>query len=176
MQCGEKHCWCAFLDGGFRIQTIPFVGRNESLTCPKLSLFGKDPCLTKPTPIVTCKNTRSSRLKWLYDPLQQKCVLTESCSGFKEEQLCRDTCGKCLILLLWRFVPYGTYLFLRFNFLDFYQILLLEVCWPEEFIFSSGTLLFMYFTPQRRKLYRRHCKIKWGFTRGPWASFIDHSD
>ena len=107
MQCGEKHCWCGFLDAGYRIQSIPFVGRNMTLTCPKLTLMGKDPCHMTPSPIVTCKNTRGPRLKWIYDKLQEQCIQTESCTGFQTESECFSTCGtnyffkNCLLLLFY---------------------------------------------------------------------------
>ena len=94
LQCGEFHCWCVFLDAGYRIQTIDYVGRNETLVCPKLTLFGKDPCRMGPSPIVTCKNARGPRQKWIYDRMMKKCVLVETCAGFKTEYDCENACGK----------------------------------------------------------------------------------
>ena len=94
LQCGEKNCWCAFLDAGYRIQSIPFVGRNESSVCPKLYMFGKDPCRVTPEPLVNCQNARSPKMKWIYDKLQKQCIYIQSCSGFPSELDCASTCGK----------------------------------------------------------------------------------
>ena len=44
LQCNSKNCWCTFIDSGLAIQSMPHVARNESIICPKKYLISKNPC------------------------------------------------------------------------------------------------------------------------------------
>ncbi|CAG5096707.1 Oidioi.mRNA.OKI2018_I69.XSR.g14743.t1.cds [Oikopleura dioica] len=92
LQCSDKNCWCVFVDSGYRIQRVPFGEVDSMLICPKLYLFGTDPCNVAQTPLFTCRNVRSSKQKWIYNSISKKCEVQESCTGFASAQECSNTC------------------------------------------------------------------------------------